>query len=194
MSPIFSKFGHKKDVMNIARALKIPGWMTEKELNFLARTAKKAQVIIEVGCYQGRATRAMADNTDGTIYSIDTWNSALYDSKGGIFARTDDTTRHLFYCNLFDHIKNRKVILCPMKFTELTEWSKILHRPDFIFIDADHRYNQVLADIYHGLKFNPAIIAGHDYSLDWPDVIAAVNKAFPDAIKEDTIWWKRLRL
>lgn len=193
MSPSF-QFWKNRNEMNIERALKIPGWMTEKELKFLARITKNSKVIIEVGCYQGRATRAIADNTNGTIYSIDTWNSSIHNSKGAIVARTDDTTRHLFYCNLSDHIKNRKVIMCPMRFTDLTEWSKILNQPDFIFIDADHRYNYVLADIYHALKFNPAIIAGHDYSIEWPEVMSAVNKVFPDAIKEDTIWWKRLRL
>mgnify|MGYP003661029737 CR=1 FL=1 len=64
---------------------------------------------------------------------------------------------------------------------------------DFIFIDANHTYEDVKADILAYLpKVKPTgIISGHDYCSDWPGVIQAVNELFPNAntSKEEVVWW-----
>src|SRR5215467_12420466 len=60
--------------MNIDVAREIDGWMSENELRFLAHNASKYNLILEAGCYKGRSTRAMADNTNGVIFAIDPWN------------------------------------------------------------------------------------------------------------------------
>lgn len=52
---------------------------------------------------------------------------------------------------------------------------------DFVFIDADHSYLSVLADIKawrHKVR-SGGIIAGHDYSVRFPGVIRAVDETFP---------------
>ena len=51
---------------------------------------------------------------------------------------------------------------------------------DFVFLDGDHGYEAVKADIQAWLpKLKPgAILGGHDYSLDWPDVMRAANETF----------------
>lgn len=64
---------------------------------------------------------------------------------------------------------------------------------DFLFIDASHKYEDVLNDInlwYHKVKHN-GIIAGHDYNLyDFPDVFNAVNDFFgKDNIKISKWSW-----
>lgn len=53
---------------------------------------------------------------------------------------------------------------------------------DFIFIDANHDYEAVRADIAAWLpKLRPGgHLGGHDYSEDWPGVVRAVDEAFGD--------------
>lgn len=49
---------------------------------------------------------------------------------------------------------------------------------DFVYIDALHDYESVKADInawFHKVK-RGGILAGHDYSSDWPGVMQAVNE------------------
>lgn len=65
---------------------------------------------------------------------------------------------------------------------------------DFVFIDANHTYEDVKADI---LAYLPKIkdggvIAGHDYCDDWKGVIQAVNEVFEGKanIEQDEVsWW-----
>ena len=51
---------------------------------------------------------------------------------------------------------------------------------DYIYIDADHSYESVKADIETWLPFvKPSgIIAGHDYSAHFTGVVTAVNEFF----------------
>lgn len=180
--------------MNIKNALKIQGWMSEKELQWLAEIAIQCKKIIEVGCYQGRSTRAMADNTTGIIYAVDPWNTAVYDNENRVIYYSDDTTRHFFIANLYDKIKDRTVIMFPNYFdTFLAPISALDIDIGMIFIDADHRYDSVVEDIKHAITFSPRIIAGHDYSQQWPGVMKAVDELFPDAQKEESIWWIKLK-
>ena len=60
--------------MNIAKAETIDGWMTSIELAWLAEQARASDYILEFGCYQGRSTRSLADNTPGIVLAVDRWN------------------------------------------------------------------------------------------------------------------------
>jgi predicted O-methyltransferase YrrM len=65
---------------------------------------------------------------------------------------------------------------------------------DFCFIDADHAYSSVLGDLRAWApKLKPGgLLAGHDYSIEWPGVVRAVEEFFgqkpyryPDA---ESVW------
>ena len=64
--------------MNIERALQIPGMMSEEELVYLAELASDRECIVEIGSWMGRSARAMADNTKGKMYCVDTWQDDAY--------------------------------------------------------------------------------------------------------------------
>lgn len=163
--------------------------MSNEELEFLAKTASKCNTIIEVGSYQGRSARAMADNMKtGKLYCVDPWNTLNYNTQNQVMYETNDVTRNIFYMNLMDHIKSGRVIMCPKAFHE---WI-FENRPDFIFIDADHRYESVKRDIRHALQFRPLIIGGHDYCPEWPGVVSAVEEIFGNVEVVGSIWWKFL--
>jgi predicted O-methyltransferase YrrM len=67
---------------------------------------------------------------------------------------------------------------------------------DLVFIDAGHSFEQVQADIKAWLPKvkKGGIIAGHDYSVDWPGVIQAVNEKFGSrsVIVRHGMWFVRL--
>lgn len=182
--------------INIEKALKITGWMTPNELTLLASIAKGCKkMIIEAGCFQGRSTRALADNMKEScsIHAIDPWDADIHNSfETRIVFKTDESTRQLFYTNLYKYIKAGRLTMHAKPFHEVFYYVEDI---DFIFIDADHRYEQVKRDIEHALKFNPRIIGGHDYSPEWPGVIKAVDEIFGTGtgVQETTIWIKNLR-
>lgn len=179
--------------MNIQNALKIRGWMSPKELEWLAETASHCMTIIEVGCFEGRSTRAMADNTTGIIHAVDPWNALIYGSNGQFLYKTDDITRSIFHANLADKIGDGTIEVWPTIFKNFRPILMDQLQPSFIFIDAAHDYENVKNDINHAMTFKPIMIGGHDYCKEWPGVIKAVDEIFPNAEKEDTIWYQKLK-
>ena len=61
---------------------------------------------------------------------------------------------------------------------------------DFVFIDADHSYEAVRADIlaYRPLVKRGGILAGHDYAPKWEGVRQAVDELLPKVSVTTTIW------
>jgi hypothetical protein len=178
-------------VVDLSRALNIDGWMSPNELQFLAETAKDKKVIFEIGSYMGRSTRALADNTEGIVYAIDSWKTDNYDgNENAIIFTANEETFNTFYCNLHDLINSGKVI------PSYCNWEDFfpVRIADFIFIDGSHRYEHVCHDIDKALKWinSGGIIAGHDYAEPWKGVMKAVNEVFIKPHVVDTIWWWRV--
>jgi methyltransferase family protein len=168
----------------------IEGWLTDNEINWLGVAGKNHKLIMEIGSFKGKSTRAFADNTQGQVISIDTWNSAIITSDGKFFSRTSDETFADYSKNLKDHLESGKVIAYRMDYRDFQPNG---HEPDFIFIDASHEYEDVVHDIEKSLKMKPKIISGHDYDRDlWPGVVKAVNEKFPKVNLIDSIWWVEL--
>ena len=64
---------------------------------------------------------------------------------------------------------------------------------DAVFIDADHRYEHVRADIAAWLPKvrRGGMIAGHDYeSREFPGVVQAVKETFGDAVEVRGVVWR----
>lgn len=175
----------------IETALSIEGWMSEIELRWLAYQAKISKIIIEFGSYMGRSTRALADNTDGIVYAVDPWDGKYYNHDGSLCDSVNTDVFDIFKSNLEDHIKSGKVI--PVK-----DYSWAFGEPikaDLIFIDGDHRYEEVKIDIMKALRYiNPkGIIAGHDYGhREWPGVRKAVDEVLGNVSHCDSIWWCKI--
>lgn len=168
----------------LTRALQITGWMSEAELAFLAEMASTHKIIFEIGSYQGRSTRAMADNLndDSVIYAIDSWDYYIT-----TLVKSDFITYNQFIVNLYEHIQASRVV--PRHISWQNFWVK--QTPDFIFIDGDHVYNSVSYDINKALKcLKPGgIIAGHDYAPEFPGVVKAVHEIFDKFNLVESIWW-----
>ena len=177
--------------MNLGRASKIAGWMSDPELRFLASHAPDHKVILEAGSFQGKSTRALADNTDGVVYAIDPWKPmTMFTGASFNGIGVDSMTFTLFCLNMGDHIRSGKVIPTPMEFTKF----QCNDEPTMIFIDARHDFNSVCADIEHAMKLmKTGLLCGHDYDPHkWPGVIEAVHKYFSGVLVTDTIWSVKL--
>lgn len=174
--------------VNIARALEIDGWMSERELTWLANAAMDCKIIIEFGSFMGRSTRSLADNSpnDCKIYAVDPW-TGFYPK---VIPPISTYVLPNFIENLKEHVDSGKVTPCRMYSDTFT----ISQKADMVFIDGDHSREGVISDIVKAisiLKPN-GMLCGHDYNhTHWPDTAQAVNELLGEVGVEDTIWFTR---
>lgn len=137
--------------------------------------------IVEVGTYIGESTQIFLNHLQvENIHCVDKWDvTEKYDASEISQAET------IF--NL-SHSNNPKVTI--HKTHSRDEALKTL-RPDLVYIDASHRYEDVAADIDFWLPLvkKGGIISGHDYSHKFLGVIKAVDERFAfKKIFKDTSW------
>lgn len=187
--------------MNIDNALKIDGWMNERELGWLASMAAQCATIIEIGSWQGRSATVMADNTHGQIYCVDHFKGApeidfLFEGK------EPDWVEKEFKKNLEDHLKSGRVKLLQMSSEEGFQILKDQGvMADMVFIDGDHDYKFVSKEIamYRQLVRSGGVICGHDYGvLQFVGVTYAVHEAFAKdydigRLQDTSIWAIKLK-
>jgi len=180
--------------VDIARALAVPGFMHRDELQWLAERASVAATVIEAGCWQGRSTRALADHCPGTVYAVDPW-AGPYLCEDGSRHPIRTEVYEQFAEHLADHIARGRVVPIRKAFSDSRAdlVGRCPNRADLVFIDGDHRFATVAADIDTAIALvRPGgIIAGHDYGhRDWPGVKRAVDAWFGASIERcRSIWW-----
>lgn len=182
--------------IDISKALALPGWMTERELVWLATKARNRKFIVEFGSYLGRSTRAMADNCSGIIYAVDPWDGKYQTDDGIELMDINTYVMPYFVNNLRDHIEVSDQARWTCRVIPVRSYSfnfKLSHIVDMVFIDGDHCYETVVKDIEHALELigKKGLICGHDYDHPiWPGVKKAVDEAFGETEREDSIWFK----
>lgn len=188
--------------IDIVHALGIHGWMEPFELTWLAERALEAGMIIEIGSFKGRSTRALADHCDGTVYVVENWVDAK-DHADGTAAEMVVAGRLAIECewkaNLAEHIESGRIVLLRGHSPDVAPALRahVGAGADFVFIDADHSYDGVLADIfaYEPLVRPGGILAGHDFTTAvHPGVRRAVEDYFGGRAQRGpgSIWWIRL--
>lgn len=108
--------------------------VTDRELSCLLKYAQGAEVIVEIGCFEGKTTAALAGSTAGRVYSIDPFFSGrLGISYGELVAK--------FFCWKL-RLKNIQFL----KAFSHDVAPAFQQAVDFIFIDADHSYEAIKRD------------------------------------------------
>ena len=176
----------------------IPGWCSKEQLELYRQVSKQAypgSKFVEVGAWRGKSTAAMCVNLanrlnekDGRVdfYSVDTW-------LGGPEHQNDLLIiSGSLYDDFLVNISPVRGYVQPLRMTSL-EAAKLFEDEslDFIFLDADHRYEHIRADIIAWLpKLKPGgMICGDDYgNPDWPGVEQAVDELLDDIAIANRVW------
>lgn len=136
--------------------------------------------IAEIGVYKGRSLLFLAEalliagKTTCVLYAVDNWKADWAPTMLQDFLRnlagTPNSARRMIHARMSSSVAQ----------TRFVDDASL----DMVFIDADHNYESVKADIAAWLpKVKPGgIISGHDYSGDmygsFPGVDQAVHEAF----------------
>lgn len=167
----------------------ITGMMSVEELCWLYETAQKMTSIVELGSWQGRSTHALLSGCKGTVYAVDHWDPK-YIGIPGLSESIIANNWKAFCANVKD-FENLQIMKMPsVEAAESFPDASV----DMVFIDADHAYGSVMADIKAWLAKTVKMIAGHDYEIkQHPGVVQAVDEMFGGAHELlDTIWFVRL--
>jgi predicted O-methyltransferase YrrM len=149
----------------------IPGWFDYGDLYHVAvAEAPNRANFLEVGCWLGRSTCYLAEAIANSgkqigITVVDTFCGVADDELQPMLAEYGGSVR----AALEDNLRTASVAHLVQI---IEEDSKTAHRHfpdgsfDFIFIDADHSYEGVRADItnYYPKVRKGGILAGHDYA------------------------------
>ena len=178
-------------MINIQRALSITGFMTEPELAWLATQAQRSILIAEVGCWQGRSTRALADNTHGTVFAIDHFQGVpellhfLHDKPPYWLLKT-------FLMNLID--RDNVIVVRKSSYQAALLLGELAF--DMVFIDGDHGYASVAQDIqwWQPLVIEGGLLCGHDYrdAAEVEQAVLEANLPNVEIVPNTSIWCSRL--
>ena len=171
-----------------ARAVEVEGWMSPRELGFLYETAlamPRNVRVVELGSWKGRSTVALCEGLSEKapeFWSVDTF-------RGDSFIGTVEVSDVLpeFERNVSPYPFVQTIISDTVTASEQFEDGSL----DWLFVDADHTYEGVTADIVAWWpKLKPGgLISGHDYCFF--SVAMAVNRLLPKLDTFETIWHTR---
>lgn len=158
------------------------GQVDQEALIKLVRSLQiEKPICVEIGSYIGVSANALLRGGAGHVYCIDLWSGCPAD---------EETWKNswLIGKECGQLVLNRFIENVPF-LTHVTPivgesvwWAK--HWPfkaDFIFIDGNHNYDNVSADIkawWPHVK-SGGILCGHDYGDSCPGVTKAVDEIFP---------------
>ena len=153
----------------------IEGLMDPVDLNWLYLKATEMNNIVEVGSLNGRSACALLNGCKGIVHCIDTFKIP------GTYEAFIKNVGH--FKNLDTHISDSVKAANKFKNESI----------DMVFIDADHSYKAVKADIEAWLPKTRKLICGHDYVPSWPGVRKAVDEKFNKINQAHNIWFYKIK-
>lgn len=196
-------YGNPDDV-NVHRAMVTDGWIAHDELIWLARQAKTCgpnAVIVQIGAWHGKSSRAISDNmcAGSKLIDVDTFNGSSGEPDQHISAkeREGDGCFQWYFDNQYEQILRGEVI--PMRMLSHNAAHSLAHRgikADMIFIDGDHSAEGIQRDVEAWLPLlkEGGLLCGHDYYKEnegpwWVHVRQYVEEKFPQVEKAATSIW-----
>lgn len=152
--------------------LEIDGWFNEGDLKVLQKLAAFVPEngnVIEIGSHLGRSTVAWLDHIPetATMYAMDHWGMMNHRNE---FKGIDR------YKVFIENTKGYKNLVPIKTFSPPKEDLGVMF--DLVFIDGNHGYEFVKADIeYWSARIKSGgILCGHDYRPYWSGVTRAVDE------------------
>jgi len=160
----------------------IGGWMTVPELNWLFETAKRMESIVEVGSWKGRSTHALLSGCKGKVTAVDTWLGSPNEVRSPTVEVPDHDVYDEFIVNVGEFPNLEVKRMTSLEAAALFPDKSV----DMVFIDGNHGYESVKADIEAWLPKAKRILCGHDWH--WHSVQEAVTDRFGEPDTAETIW------
>ena len=139
------------------------GWMGPDRLDWLGARAAQMQSVVEVGSLRGRSSFTLLTACRGPVYCIDPW------------PKDSDYEAFMGNCGHFPNlvaIRERS-----------PEAAALVPDIDMVFLDGDHEYQAVVADIDAWLPKTRRLLCGHDYNVaEFPGVAEAVDEILGDRV------------
>jgi hypothetical protein len=158
----------------------------------LASKEKEVVHVIEVGAFVGQTALAMAE-AGARVACVDHWQGTPGDESGEIARRFGpEVIYEVFLGNIGTHLFRSIFPLVGNSAFWARKWPHGM--VDLVFLDADHSYEAVKADIrdWRPLVRPGGILCGHDYR-GFPGVTQAVNEEIPDVQTiGHCIWWTKI--
>ena len=176
--------------MPLIKALSIFGWMPDTELAWLAARAVEHREIVEIGSFMGRSTRALAENTLGTVTAVDTWAGSDEEQHRKLLeGHGPDWLLEEFQRNM-EGLENVYAVRRP-SLDAAVSFAVACSQFDMIFVDASHDYENVKADIlaWAPLLKEGGLLCGHDFHNGAPGVMRAVDELLQGYKLFESIWY-----
>lgn len=142
----------------------LQGYMSDIEIAELLRLAKDATVL-EVGCWKGRSTLAMA-TVAKAVYAVDHFKGDDFAGRGNFLPEFYNNMRTMGVENVFPLVGPQESILPMLKKGKF----------DFLFYDADHtaKATRFALDWFRESAWAGATVAVHDYCKIQPQYVGVV--------------------
>lgn len=162
---------------------KITGCLTYQEILTISDLIPAAANVLEIGTFHGRSAIGMAWLTGANVDTCDLFDPNACLDNGMKLQSQEQVNQTIKQYGL-----NVTTILVPQGkiFSDVIPPKKY----DLVFIDGDHSYDGVSKDIEAAKDYvkEGGVIAGDDYSKDYPGVVRAVNKCFKNPTITGKIW------
>lgn len=176
----------------------IEGWFDYEEVfQQMVQEFDSGAHFVEIGAYLGKSTAYMAveianSNKNIRFDVVDTWRGSPEHQEGGV-VYTESMVNDTAFAIFTENLKPAAAYYNPMK-SDSVGAAKLYadNSLDFVFIDATHEYESVLADIaaWRSKVKIGGYLCGHDYDPPhWPGVVRAVDEMFPDDFTVTGISW-----
>lgn len=147
----------------------------------------KAKSVIEIGSFLGLSACWFAERVDSVV-CVDVFNRNMSPAMWKAMTvkasdETLDTMYDLFLANTeaYPNITSHKM-------DSLTAAKTLDVVADLVYIDADHTYEGVTADIEAWTPHARKVVCGDDNTQQWPSVQQAAREY--GANVDERIWWK----
>ena len=159
------------------------GWFDDRNKDFLLNEVLEPdmKVIVELGAWLGTSTRWFCENSSAHIISIDHWKGSI-EHQG----RKDvkDKLPRLYETFLVNcwAFKDR---ITPVRMNTISGMHYIHDagiKPDIVFVDASHEFDDVIADLEVAhMLFPDAILTGDDW--EWKNKRQGKRFTVQEAVK-----------
>lgn len=159
----------------------------------LASLLTGAETVLELGAFIGNSTRFIAERARH-VYTVDHFEGPREHDKTRLNEKYPHGLYHAFVQNIPLALRKKITIYCGNTLLGMKRYYAIGIRPDLVFIDASHEYEDVCADLTLALELFPAAqIAMDDFCWLNPNEedLPTVQQAVVDVCRDRGISWQQ---